>query len=83
MDMGFRFGQMEPSTEDIGKTTEPTARDVFGMQMETNLKVNSRMTSLTARVPIRVRTAQSIKECGFMMFNTARDKLCGQMGLVL
>jgi hypothetical protein len=64
MDMVFRFGQTEPSTGDIGKITELMARGVFGTQMETNLKVNSRMTSLMARVLIHAKTAQSIKVCG-------------------
>jgi hypothetical protein len=83
MDTVYKCGQMEPSTGVIGKITELMDRAVFGMQMETNLKANSGMTSRMAKVHIHVKTVQSIKECGLMMFSTARAKPYGRMVQVL
>jgi hypothetical protein len=82
MDMEFRSGQTELSTEGIGKITELMARGVSGTQMEIDSKVNLRTTSRMARELIPAKTAPFIKVCGWMMFSMDRVKQSGPMGLV-
>lgn len=44
--MGFKFGQMEPSTRATGETTKLQVRANSGMQMETSMMENGRKTRL-------------------------------------
>jgi hypothetical protein len=77
--MVFRFGQTEPNTEDIGRITELTVRDVSGTQMVISLRESLKTTSLMARVHTHVRMKLFTKACGLTMCSMARAKQYGLM----
>lgn len=62
--MASKSGQMAPSTEVIGKTTEHTVRDAFGTRTEINLKASLKMTSQTEKARTLARMELYTKVCG-------------------
>ena len=48
--MVFSFGQITQNMKESGLTIKQMARDSFGVQMETHMKVNGKMIKQTALV---------------------------------
>ena len=59
-----RYGKMEQSIKETGRTIEPTEKGRSGMLMATTMKVNSKMTNQMAMVCTLAPMAQCMRASG-------------------
>ena len=77
--MVSRNGRMVHSTMDIGRTTEPMAKESSFTSMETFTMVTGSTIKLMGMVSIITSTVLCTKETGEMIFNTEKEKKAGLM----
>jgi len=54
MDMGFKYGLMEPNIKEIGKKTRHVEKENLFMQMEIIMKVSGKMIKLMDSVHMSI-----------------------------